>query len=97
MDSVIYIGDAIHAAGWRLAGVRQWSPEPGRALAEQLAALPDSVQLVLLSPAIAEGLDPTARLASLRSLKPLFLLLPAAGDALPEVIGRVRAQLGMDA
>lgn len=98
MDAPVYVGDEISAAGWRLAGMRVIVPAPGAeaaALADARAGAP----LVLVSAATAQHLDEALLASAGAALEPLLLVVPdPQGEApLPDLAGRLRAQLGLEA
>lgn len=98
MAAPLYIGDEIGAAGWRLAGARVAVPQPGgeaAALARGRAEAP----LVLVSAAVAARIDAAVLAAAGSALAPLVLVVPdPQGEvALPDLAGRLRKQLGLEA
>jgi vacuolar-type H+-ATPase subunit F/Vma7 len=98
MSGFAYVGAAEDAAGFRLAGVRCWTPrgDEARALA---AALASGADAVFVTVAVAERAPRTALDAALAAGRPLLVVLPEPGRArCPlEPAERVRAQLGLDA
>ena len=97
MATPIFIGDAVTAAGYRLAGVRVQAPAPGAETAA-LAAARAEAPLVLVSAAVALRIDATAWRAACTALAPLVLAVPDPQEqvALPDLAGRLRAQLGLE-
>ena len=98
MGLPVYLGDEVSAAGYRLAGALVRTPLPGEetaALAWALARAP----LVLVSAAVAAGIDAGAMRAALSAPAPLVLIVPELhGDVpLPDLAARLRAQLGLEA
>ena len=98
MAAPVYVGDEISAAGWRLSGVRVSVPDPGEETAA-LARARAEAPLVLVSAALAARIDAAALVAAGSALAPLVLVVPdPQGEvALPDLAGRLRAQLGLDA
>jgi len=97
MSQLVYIGDEASAAGYRLAGVRVYTPDersPGQTLA---AALGDGASLLMLSTAFAARL-PAAELEHLLAgTRPPVLLVPdVRGEVpMPDLATRLRRELGM--
>lgn len=96
--AAIYLGDEPTAAGYCLAGVTTIVPASGAeeaTLREALAVAP----LVLISAAVAERIPETALQAVQAQLRPLAVVVPdILGDAVvPDVAGRMRSQLGLEA
>jgi vacuolar-type H+-ATPase subunit F/Vma7 len=95
---VVYVGDEVSAAGYRLAGARVVVPRPGgeaHALDEARAV----AELVLVSAAIASRIGESALRAAMRATAPLVLVVPGplGESSWPDLAGRIRAQLGLDA
>jgi len=98
MGLPLYLGDEVSAAGYRLAGALVRTPllgEETAALAWALARAP----LVLVSAAVAAGIDAGAMRAALSAPAPLVLIVPELhGEVpLPDLAARLRAQLGLEA
>jgi len=72
--TAIYIGDAVTAAGLRLAGLRVCIVEPSE-IAQTLEAELEGASLLLLSAEHAAALEPLALERLLARLEPLVLLL----------------------
>jgi vacuolar-type H+-ATPase subunit F/Vma7 len=98
MTAPVYLGDEISAAGWRLAGVRVRVPAPGAETAALVAARTEA-PLVLVSAAVVARIDAAAWRAACTALAPLVLAVPdpQGQAALPDLAGRLRAQLGLEA
>ncbi|MDO9285614.1 MAG: hypothetical protein Q7U26_11990 [Aquabacterium sp.] len=101
MSTVVYLGDEVSAAGWRLAGAQVQTPAPGdqpAALARACAQTPPP-SLVLLSAAVAAGVGEWPLRRALSSLSPLVLIvLDLQGEVpLPDLAARLRTQLGLEA
>jgi vacuolar-type H+-ATPase subunit F/Vma7 len=92
-----YVGDAVSAAGFRLAGARTFSPSPGEE-AGALAQARRVADLVLVSDEVAAALPRTELNALLTTLQPLVAIVPRPGEALSarDPAERVRAQLGLE-
>jgi len=90
-----YIGNALDAAGFRLAGVQACAPEPGTELASLEAAA--GCQAVFITPAVAAQLPCAVLEAAMTASRPLVVLVPEDGAASPlDPAERVRAQLGLE-
>lgn len=94
---VAYLGDAVTAAGFRLAGVRTWSPE----VDEEAAALAQAraqAGVVLLAADLAARLPRAELEAALAALKPLVAIVPLADGRISPLdpAERVRALLGLE-
>jgi vacuolar-type H+-ATPase subunit F/Vma7 len=97
MRAIAYVGDAVTAAGFRLAGALVFSPPPGgeaAALAQARAA----ARVVLLSGQAAEAIPRADLDAALAALQPLTAIVPGHGSELSaaDPAERVRAQLGLE-
>jgi vacuolar-type H+-ATPase subunit F/Vma7 len=93
---LLYIGDEVTAAGFRLAGVPV--RVPGRqAPAEVLRRALDEADLILISAETAQRIPPAERDGLLSSISPAVVVLPdLRGTAtMPDVDTRVRRQLGV--
>ena len=98
MARILYIGDAVTATGYRLAGAETRVPPEGEVAGTIREAVRGEVDLVLLSPAVAQSL-PDAELAQVLTMqRPLVTLVPELfGDAHPPDLQReVRAALGIE-
>ena len=96
MSAPVYIGDAVSAAGYRLAGLRVQVPETADLLA-QIEAAANDASLVLLGADLAAQL-PAAELDRLLSaVAPAVVVVPDVRGqaALPELANRLRQQLGV--
>jgi vacuolar-type H+-ATPase subunit F/Vma7 len=94
--SFAYVGDALDAAGLRLAGALVWSPAPG-AEASALREARAVADLVLLTAEVAERLPRDELEAALQAARPFTVLLPEAGrPSAADPAERVRAQLGLE-
>ena len=94
--ALAYVGDAVDAAGFRLAGARVFSPAAG----EETAALGQArgaAQVVLLSREVAAALPRSELETALAALQPLLAIVPEGGEISPlDPAERVRAQLGLE-
>jgi vacuolar-type H+-ATPase subunit F/Vma7 len=96
MSSAVYIGDEVSAAGYRLAGVRVYCPEPAElpAILQTAAA---EASLIMLSAGLAQHL-PAMELERLQAaIRPPLLVVPdiSRGAPLPDLANRLRRGLGM--
>ena len=94
--ALAYVGDAVNAAGFRLAGARVFAPASG----EEVVALRrarEAAQVVLLSRETAAALPRGELEAALAALQPLTAIVPEGGEISPlDPAERVRAQLGLE-
>lgn len=101
--TLAFVGDALTAAGLRLAGVRAYAPRPGeeRAAFAQACA---TAAAVFVTPAVAARLDAAELEGALAALSPLVAIVAveAPPDARPRAAARldpaerVRRQLGVE-
>ncbi|MDP2007553.1 MAG: hypothetical protein Q8K45_17920 [Rubrivivax sp.] len=98
MPAPVYLGDEVSGAGWRLAGAEVHTPAPGAAT-EALASACARAPLVLVSADVALAIAVPALQKALLALAPLVLVVPdLQGQApLPDLAGRLRTQLGLEA
>lgn len=93
--TLAFVGDALDAAGFRLAGVRTFAPRPGEeraAFAQALAA----AAAVFVTPAVAAKLDAAELERALAAGTPLVAIVPDEAPAPFEPAERVRRQLGVE-
>jgi vacuolar-type H+-ATPase subunit F/Vma7 len=96
MSLPVYIGDAVSAAGYRLAGLRVHVPDTADIRAEIEQAC-EGAPLVLLGADLA-GQLPVAQLDRLLSqVAPAVVVVPDVRGqaALPDLVQRLRQQLGV--
>jgi vacuolar-type H+-ATPase subunit F/Vma7 len=98
MTAPIYLGDEVSAAGYRLAGALVRTPRAGEEAA-MLRWACSHAPLVLVSAAVAAGVDDTLMRELLSALAPLVLIVPDSQGVvpLPNLAARLRSQLGFDA
>lgn len=98
MDTPVFLGDEVSAAGWRLAGADARSPAPGSECAALGMALAQS-PLVVLSPEFAARLPEDTLRTALRSLAPLTVIVPdlRSMTPFPDITVRLKRQLGIEA
>jgi vacuolar-type H+-ATPase subunit F/Vma7 len=98
MGAAVYLGDAVSAAGYRLAGAVVRTPAAGEEAAA-LAWARTQAPLVLLSSSVASQIGDTTMRAALSAPAPLLLIVPDLhGEVpLPDLAARLRTQLGLDA
>ncbi|HTP71133.1 MAG TPA: hypothetical protein VML58_02855 [Burkholderiaceae bacterium] len=98
MSAPIYLGDEVSAAGYRLAGALVRTPRLGEESAALLWAC-SLAPLVLVSAAVAAGIDEGVMRERLSALAPLVLIVPDAQGVtpLPDLAARLRGQLGLEA
>ena len=97
MAALVFIGDEVAAAGWRLAGVEARATLPG-AEGEQLAKALQEAQLVLVSAEAAARIPEAELRAALRRLTPVTVVVPDLREAVPypDVAARMKRQLGIE-
>lgn len=93
--AVAFIGDALAAAGFRLAGVRVYAPQPGGERAAFAQALATATA-VFITPAVAAKLDPAAVERALAAGAPLVAIVPDEAPLACDPAERVRRQLGTE-
>ncbi|HEY5789285.1 MAG TPA: V-type ATP synthase subunit F [Gammaproteobacteria bacterium] len=98
MNEVVYIGDALGAAGFRLAGVTTRVAGDDDAH-ELVRAARRQAHLVLVSTRVATALPPAALETYREALSPQFLVLPDVADGTPpaDPLAGILAQLGVEA
>ena len=97
MARVVYLGDAVSAAGYRLAGAMVRTPAAGEATAALDWAL-SQASLVLVAADVAAAVDETRLRRAQMALQPLLLVVPdlIGGSTAPDLAARLRSQLGME-
>ena len=97
MASVVFIGDEVAAAGWRLAGAAARIPAPGGEGATLAAAL-DEAALVLLAAEVAARIPEAQLRAALRRVSTVTVVVPDLREAAPypDVAARMKRQLGIE-
>ena len=96
MSVPVYIGDAVSAAGYRLAGLRVHVPDTAELLMQIEQAAADA-SLVLLGADLAAQLPVAALDRLLSAVAPAVVVVPdVRGQAvLPDLVNRLRQQLGV--
>jgi vacuolar-type H+-ATPase subunit F/Vma7 len=98
MARIVYIGDAVTATGYRLAGAETRVPPGGEVVETIRETIRGEVDLLLLSPVLAQSL-PDAELEQILAMeRPLVALVPELyGEArMPDLKREVRAALGIE-
>ena len=97
MDAIVVIGDELTCAGFRLAGVATRTPSAAEATAVLALALGEA-RLVVLTQALADGVEPGLLRQALAREQPLLVVMPdiAEPDARSDLSSRMRAVLGID-
>lgn len=91
-----YLGDALHGAGFRLAGGLAWTPAPGTEAAALRQACARA-QAVLIAAEVAARLPPAQLAAALAAGAPPVAIVAGGDGASPlDPAQRVRAQLGLE-
>jgi vacuolar-type H+-ATPase subunit F/Vma7 len=94
---VIYIGDELTAAGFRLAGAQILLPAAGEEAASLTRAQRDA-QLILVSADVAARIPREFLGAALAALAPLTLVVPdlLGRQPVPDRAQRLRRRMGME-
>ncbi|GGD43589.1 V-type ATP synthase subunit F [Sinisalibacter lacisalsi] len=97
MREIVFIGDAVTAAGFRLAGVESFAPGPQELAAVVEAEAPGARVLMMTAAAHAALPDALARVLE-AGPAPLLALVPdAQGQAgVPDMEAEVRRALGIE-
>jgi vacuolar-type H+-ATPase subunit F/Vma7 len=99
MARIIYLGDEVTAAGFRLAGLETVVTGPGDAAGALREALQDpGTECVLLSGELVEYVPPPELAEALAGTAPLFAPVPdvLGRGSPPDLAGQVRNALGID-
>ena len=96
-DPIVFVGDEVTAAGFRLAGIGVRVPRPGGELAALLAACGEA-SVVLLGAACAATLPQPVLESALAGLAPLVVIVPDATGREPpaDPAAKVRRLLGVN-
>ena len=99
MAHVVYIGDEVTAAGFRLAGIDARTVEAKATADELRRAVTDGAELILLSGQLTEFLSPPELEAVLTATQPPGIVVDAVcgKSVLPDLTREVRATLGIEA
>jgi vacuolar-type H+-ATPase subunit F/Vma7 len=94
---VVFVGDEVTAAGFRLAGIDIVTPAAGRAR-EAFRQVRQTAALVYLTPDIAEALPPSEFDGALRSADPPVLVVPdiRRRHQPPDIPARILGLLGLE-
>jgi vacuolar-type H+-ATPase subunit F/Vma7 len=98
MANILYIGDEVTAAGYRLAGVETLVPDPADGISVLQPAATGAAELILLSSTLASGLPPAELVQALARGTPLLAIVPDVfGRATPpDLAHEVRSALGIE-
>ena len=98
MARIVYIGDELTAAGFRLAGLDARVASQGDAGEVVRQALADECECVLFAAGLSDCIPATLLDAALVDDDPLFALVPdiRARETPPDLARQVRAALGID-
>lgn len=96
MSGLVFIGDEVSAAGWRLAGVRTIVPRSGEVETQVKRAL-TGTELLLITAELAATLSAPLRHQALLRTTPLVLIVPDLRNRapVPDLASIMRAQLGL--
>jgi vacuolar-type H+-ATPase subunit F/Vma7 len=94
---VAFVGDRYSALGFRLAGADAYAPKPHEAQ-RLLERLHETVEMMLLTPAVAEHARPDWLAAALAQPYPLTLIVAEASGQQrpPDFAARIRRILGVE-
>lgn len=97
MSAVVFVGDAVSASGWRLAGVQTLVVESGQEVACLQQARHSSAQLLLLDAETANRIPPKLLQTLQTSLSPMVLVVPDMRGrvSMPDLRRYVQSQLGI--
>jgi len=97
MSRVLFAGDEVTAAGFRLAGV-ECLPEDPEAALQRIGAESGTGDLVLMTAGFAARLPDAVRARLAEQTRPLVVFLPdiRRGTEPPDLEGAVRAALGIE-
>lgn len=98
MAKVLYVGDEITAAGYRLAGLETLVPDPADATPILQSPAAAGIELILLSSAVAASLPPGELEQALARTAPLLAIVPDVfGRGVPpDLAHEVRGALGIE-
>lgn len=92
---IVFIGDEVSAAGYRIAGLRVRVPEVGAETAILLEELARA-SFVLVSRGVAGCVEPAALKRAMAAVTPLCWIVPTRAEAAAsDIAARVRLQLGV--
>ncbi|WP_303901506.1 V-type ATP synthase subunit F [Thiohalomonas denitrificans] len=96
MTAPVFIGDELSAAGYRLAGVRIWTPDDEELLPVFRRAR-EEADLILLNVDYARRLPAAEVREAQRALRPQLLIVPDIRHQHPmrDLLSRIHNQLGM--
>ena len=95
MDQPLFLGDAVTAAGYRLAGFATVTPDADALQAECLDAL-DRAPLVLVSATLADRLGPAVLKDAIARAAPPVSVVADVMSAPRSLSGQVRRALGVE-
>jgi vacuolar-type H+-ATPase subunit F/Vma7 len=98
MANILYIGDEVTAAGYRLAGVETLVPDPADGMSVLQSATTGAAELILLSGRLTSGLPPEELVQALARVTPLLAIVPDVfgRGAPPDLAHEVRSALGIE-
>ncbi|HET9694879.1 MAG TPA: V-type ATP synthase subunit F [Steroidobacteraceae bacterium] len=99
MTRVVYIGDEVTAAGFRLAGLEVRVTDPGGAGEALRQALAGDDDCVLFSGQLTDDVPPALLRQALEGIEPPFAVVPDVRGlgAPPDLVLEVRNALGIEA
>ena len=99
MARILYLGDEVTAAGFRLAGVETRVTEPADAVVALREALETGLDCVLLSGSLASAVPPPLLERAGEAIEPLLAIVPdvRGRDAPGDLARDVRNALGIEA
>lgn len=92
-----FIGDEVSAAGYRLAGIRVYTPDDEEEALLLFRRLMQETELIILSIDVARKLPPEEVKQAVRALTPLVLVVPDLRGQTPmrDLSTRLRTELGI--
>ncbi|SCZ50222.1 V-type ATP synthase subunit F [Thiohalomonas denitrificans] len=96
MTAPVFIGDELSAAGYRLAGVRTWTPDDEELLSVFRRAR-EEADLILLNVEYARRLPAAEVQEAQRALRPQLFIVPDIRHqhSMRDLLSRIHNQLGM--
>jgi len=98
MANILYVGDEVTAAGYRLAGVETLVPDTADGTSVLQSAATGAAELILLSSRLASGLPPEELVQALTRVTPLLAIVPDVfgRGTPPDLAHEVRNALGIE-
>ena len=97
LSEVLFIGDEVTAAGFRLAGVTVVTPDKEKLHEVLTAACDDQVSLILVTTEFMEALDPQLQQEYMMKVSPMIVVIADINNSVPvtDLAVQVRRTLGI--